>query len=70
MTTVGYGDVYPTNALGYAAASVVIIGGIVITALPVAIIGSHFRLYHDYSLNRKRKAKKLRKKRRNSIIDT
>lgn len=52
MTTVGYGDFYPTNALGYVAATMVMIFGLILTALPVAIIGGNFTVYYEYSQRR------------------
>ena len=52
MTTVGYGDYYPKNVFGYAVAAVVMLLGLMITALPIAIIGANFSVYYEY--NRKR----------------
>lgn len=55
MTTVGYGDVYPTTLFGYCTASLVIIVGLVVTALPVAVIGANFSIYNDFSIKREKK---------------
>lgn len=42
MTTVGYGDVVPTQAFGQFIGGVVMIFGIVVIALPITVIGSNF----------------------------
>ena len=52
MTTVGYGDYYPKNVFGYAVAAVVMLLGLMITALPIAIIGANFSVYHEYNKKR------------------
>ncbi|KAF6035849.1 hypothetical protein EB796_005847 [Bugula neritina] len=49
MTTVGYGDYYPKNTLGYAVAAVIMLFGLMITALPIAIIGANFTVYYEYT---------------------
>ena len=41
MTTVGYGDVVPTQPLGKILAAIVMIFGIVVIALPITVIGSN-----------------------------
>mmetsp|Transcript_30543 Transcript_30543/g.79080 ORF Transcript_30543/g.79080 Transcript_30543/m.79080 type:complete len:291 (+) Transcript_30543:196-1068(+) len=43
MITVGYGDKYPKTALGKAVGSLSMFTGIVLIALPVAIVGSKFQ---------------------------
>ncbi|XP_076452721.1 potassium voltage-gated channel protein egl-36-like [Babylonia areolata] len=47
MTTVGYGDVYPRSAAGKVVGSICASSGVVVLALPVAIIASNFTLFHD-----------------------
>ncbi len=42
MTTVGYGDVVPTQPLGKILAAIVMIFGILVIALPITVIGSNF----------------------------
>jgi len=42
LTTVGYGDVYPTTVLGRVVAGLVAVTGIGIVALPTAILASSF----------------------------
>lgn len=48
MTTVGYGDMYPITTMGKLIAGLTAIWGIVLIALPVAVIGSNFAvIYQD-----------------------
>lgn len=49
MTTVGYGDKVPATIPGYFAAIFVMITGLVITALPIAIIGENFTIVYEYN---------------------
>jgi voltage-gated potassium channel len=42
LTTVGYGDIYPTTALGRLCASLIMILGIGLVALPTGLVGSAF----------------------------
>lgn len=58
MTTVGYGDIYPTEFGGYTATAIVMIIGLMVTALPVAIIGGNFTIVYEY--NQKRVKQKLK----------
>ena len=57
LTTVGYGDIFPTTALGRVVSMVSAIMGVAIIALPSGIITAG---YLD-ELHREREAKKLRK---------
>ncbi|XP_067935378.1 potassium voltage-gated channel subfamily B member 2-like [Watersipora subatra] len=52
MSSVGYGDFYPTNIFGYLLAIVVIMFGLIVTALPVAIIGANFTIIYKYNKKR------------------
>lgn len=52
MTTVGYGDVYPTDIGGYLATAMVMVIGLMVTALPVAIIGGNFSIVYEYNHKR------------------
>ena len=42
MMTVGYGDIFPITLMGKFVASITFFSGIIIVALPVAIIGNKF----------------------------
>lgn len=41
-TTTGYGDMYPASTVGKLIGSVLVMAGVVVLALPIAIIGSNF----------------------------
>lgn len=59
MTTVGYGDFYPTSALGYVIGSLCAVSGLIIITLPIAVIGINFNRYEAAMLriNRRKKYK-------------
>ncbi|XP_046583010.1 potassium voltage-gated channel protein egl-36-like isoform X1 [Haliotis rubra] len=61
MTTVGYGDMYPTTTCGYAVGSVCALFGVLALTLPVAVIATHFSDY--YTVNQWRSKAKKRKQR-------
>lgn len=46
MTSVGYGDHYPTSPQGYLVASFTAVFGLMLLALPIAIIASNFNAYY------------------------
>lgn len=58
MTTVGYGDLYPLTPTGQVMTGFFMIFCLIVTALPVAIIGANFTVYYEYSI--KREEEKLR----------
>ena len=47
MTTVGYGDVVPTQPLGKVLGGLVMIFGIIVIALPITVIGSNFATIYE-----------------------
>eukprot|EP00325_Prymnesiales_sp_UTEX-LB-985_P028896 CAMPEP_0174729804 /NCGR_PEP_ID=MMETSP1094-20130205/54375_1 /TAXON_ID=156173 /ORGANISM="Chrysochromulina brevifilum, Strain UTEX LB 985" /LENGTH=375 /DNA_ID=CAMNT_0015931965 /DNA_START=101 /DNA_END=1230 /DNA_ORIENTATION=+ len=47
MTTVGYGDVYPVEVAGKLIATVAMIGGILVLALPLSIVGTNFNAVYE-----------------------
>jgi len=56
MTTVGFGDIYPRTLLGRVVAWVTMLSGILVIALPVAIVGSRFQeVYNEMELTKRRK---------------
>lgn len=52
MTTVGYGDYYPVTPGGYLVGGFCALSGLIMTALPVAVIGSNFNLYWEHNKKR------------------
>lgn len=49
MTTVGYGDVFPVETAGKAVATLAMLLGILVLALPLSVIGSNFTDAYDAS---------------------
>ena len=56
MTTVGYGDLYPKSALGYVVGTLCAFCGLLILALPIAVVASKFNDF--YTANRVREERK------------
>mmetsp|Transcript_46830 Transcript_46830/g.108796 ORF Transcript_46830/g.108796 Transcript_46830/m.108796 type:complete len:142 (-) Transcript_46830:490-915(-) len=60
MTTVGYGDTFPIEAGGKLVATVTMVCGLMVLALPLSVVGTNFtEVYED--LQRQRRSEKLRK---------
>ncbi|GFO43213.1 potassium voltage-gated channel subfamily a member 4 [Plakobranchus ocellatus] len=47
MTTVGYGDFYPVHAAGYIVGAICAVSGLLLVAMPIAIVASNFSVYYD-----------------------
>ncbi|XP_043193645.1 potassium voltage-gated channel protein Shal-like [Amphibalanus amphitrite] len=59
MTTLGYGDMVPSTAMGKLVGGVCSLSGVLVIALPVPVIVSNFsRIYHQSQRADKRKAQK------------
>jgi len=60
ITTVGYGEVYPTTDAGKLIAAVTMVFSMVVLALPVGVIGGNFtKAWHRYEVERIRQAKEV-----------
>merc|ERR1719171_159777 len=60
ITTVGYGDAYPTTPYGKLFGSLMILCGIVVLAMPVGVIGANFSNEYDKIQADKRRREKLK----------
>jgi len=69
MTTVGFGDIYPTTIASYIVLVVVMVVGLMVTALPVAIIGGNFTLVYEYNDKRNKRLRALEDRADNSSAD-
>ncbi|CAH1797460.1 unnamed protein product [Owenia fusiformis] len=77
MTTVGYGDIYPEETLGYVIGSMCVWCGVLTIAFTVPIVVNNFTLYYSHAQSRiklpkgkKPKRKKLRRGASEHSVDT
>lgn len=61
ITTVGYGDSSPITVAGKIFASFCALASIIITALPISIIGNNFSLYYSHAQAKMKLPKKSKK---------
>ena len=60
MTTVGYGDFVPKSTYGYAVACFCATFGILLVAMPIAVVASNFSDYHARNQEREKRKKSKR----------
>jgi hypothetical protein len=71
MTTVGYGDVYPTTPVGKLIGVFCMFSGILTLALPITVIGGNFSAEFDKmeALKASKEAKRLQLQRQDALIN-
>ena len=60
ITTVGYGDVSPTTALGKCIAVTSILNGIIVLAMPIGVVGANFSQEYYRVMEEKKKRARLK----------
>jgi hypothetical protein len=63
VTTVGYGDAFPTTGAGKLTGSITMLCGVVVLAMPVGVIGANFSNEYDRVQADKRRREKLQEQR-------
>ncbi|XP_059149154.1 potassium voltage-gated channel subfamily C member 3-like [Physella acuta] len=58
MTTVGYGDFYPTTVSGYFVGVLCTLSGLLLLSMPIAIIASNFGTYYNGLMAREQRDKR------------
>ena len=53
MTTVGYGDVYPTSPIGYVVGTACSVSGVLMVALTIPVISNNFTLFYTHVRSRR-----------------
>merc|ERR1712207_48532 len=62
ISTVGYGDMFPTTSSGYFVGSLTMVFSLVIMALPVGVIGGTFtKVWDDFEEEKQRQADALKR---------
>lgn len=68
MTTVGYGDTVPKSPAGYVTGAITSMSGLLIIAMPVAIIARNFDDYYNVYNDKMSKTKMAIVSKRNSVF--
>ena len=61
LTTIGYGDIYPTTTLGYLIGSACVINGVIMISLPVTIVVEIFTNFYNHLRARSKLPKQRRR---------
>lgn len=60
ITTVGFGDMYPTSNGGKLIATVTILNGVIVLAMPIGVVGANFSSEYYRVLDEKKRRKRLK----------
>ena len=63
MTTVGYGDKFPTTGPGYLVGTLCALTGLILVCLPIPIIAQNFNLYYTYAQIKRKMKDRLTRER-------